>query len=298
MGCYRLGTGAVRILDAHNVEFDNYRRMSLHASSLFRKKYYGRESRLLRLEEAEACRRHDAIFATSERDRRLLETLVPGVPKFVIPNGVDPSYFTPAAGSPEPASLVFSGMMAYVPNNDGMLYFLDEIFPLIRAKVPGLKVYIVGNRPPKSLLERASESVIVTGYVEDVRPFISKASVYIVPLRMGSGTRLKILEAMSMGKPVVTTSIGCEGLDVVNGETAVIADDPLSFAGSVVDLLGDGQMRERLSRNGMELVRQKYDWSVVDGLVEEAYLGLRRGAAPGAGAERERAKTPVPSVSH
>jgi len=288
MGCYKLRTSAVKILDAHNVEYQNHLRMSVHANSLIRRLWYRRETYLLKREETRACRQHDAVFATSARDLELLEKLSPGVPKFVIPNGVDASYFKAADQTPASPSLVFTGMMAYVPNSDGMLYFLDEIFPLIKKKVPGVTITIVGNRPPRELLRRASDDVIVTGYVDDVRPFVERAAVYVAPLRIGSGTRLKILEALSMKKPVVTTSIGCEGLDVVDGESALVADEPEAFACRVIELLHSDRLRRKLMRTGSELVREKYDWRIVHKRLDEAYCEVLRSARIPAGADADR----------
>ena len=184
------------------------------------------------------------------------------------------SYFIPSDLSPEPASLVFTGMMAYVPNSDGMLYFLDEIFPLIQKSVPHAKIYIVGNNPPRALQQRASESVIVTGFVDDVRPYVWRSSVYVVPLRMGGGTRLKVLEAMAMKKPIVTTAIGCEGIDLRNGESALVLDQPQMFASAVVELLGSPSLRERLTTNGYELVRSRYQWDMIVREADRIYHSL------------------------
>lgn len=271
LGSYRLDTGAVKIMDCHNVEYDNFRRMWLNDRRWMRKAHYYLEYRKLRREEIEGCRRQDALFTTSERDRAIFERDVPGVPSFVVPNGVDAGYFTPGdepAGRP---TLVFTGMMAYVPNYDGILYFLDEILPIVRRSVPDIMVYVVGNRPPAQLTARASESVVVTGFVEDVRPYIRKADIYIVPLRMGGGTRLKITEALSMKKPIVTTSIGCEGIDVVSGESALIADRPAEFAESVVRLLRDRDLRKRLVTNGHALVRDRYEWGIIGRNILDLY---------------------------
>jgi glycosyltransferase involved in cell wall biosynthesis len=164
--------------------------------------------------------------------------------------------------------------MGYVPNNDGILYFLDEIFPLIQRKIPEAKVYIVGNLPTKKLLKRASDRVVITGYVQDVRRYVSRASVYVVPLRMGGGTRLKVVEAMAMKKPIVTTSIGCEGIRVANGESALIADEPRLFAEEVVELLRNASLRRRLVQNGYELMRSHYEWSVIGRQMEQIYQSI------------------------
>jgi polysaccharide biosynthesis protein PslH len=276
MGSFDMNTDAIKILDAHNVEYDNFRRMAANARSVIRKLHYTREYRKLYVEEIDACSRQDAMFVTSSRDKEIFDSDIPHIPKYVIPNGVDMAYFQPCDSAVEPHSMVFTGMMAYVPNYDGILYFLDKIFPGILAKIPDAKIYIVGNRPPKDLENRASANVIITGYVDDVRPFIRRANLYVVPLRMGSGTRLKVLEAMAMKKPIVTTTIGCEGIDVKNGEDVFIEDDPVSFAGRVVQLFDDPETRSRCIQRGYELVASKYDWSTVGESVENVYQELMK----------------------
>jgi len=225
-------------------------------------------------EEMQVCKMQDALLVTSARDKEILNAEVPQVPKFVIPNGVDMMYFRPSHLVPEPASLVFTGLMSYIPNHDGMLYFLDKIFPLVLREVPHARVYIVGGQPRRKLVKRASHNVVVTGYVEDVRPYVWRSSVFVVPLRMGGGTRLKIFEAMAMKKPVVTTSIGCEGIDVRNGESALIADEPQAFAQAIVQLIQSADLRQRLIENGYELVKSEYEWSVIGQRVGEVYQSL------------------------
>jgi len=274
MGGFQIKGKALKILDAHNIEHENYRRMWVNARSLLRKIHYYREYKKLSKEEIEACRRYDAVFTTSENDKKILDALVPSVVKFVVPNGVDTQYFKPSTESEEPYSLIFTGMMAYLPNHDGMLYFLDEILPHIQQQIPEVKIYIVGNKPPQELLKRASSNVIVTGHVDDVRPFIRRSSVYVVPLRMGSGTRLKVLEAMAMKKPIVTTSIGCEGIDVKDRESVLMEDSPMEFAGAVVELLKNQRLRRALSENGYNLVHARYDWSIIGQSIEQYYQTL------------------------
>ncbi len=274
MGSFCLNTGAVKVLDMHDLEHDRIRQMEGYARSPLRKLYYLREQKKVLEEEIEACSRQDAVFVTSENDKVLLDNAVPAIPKIVIPNGVDTAYFTPSIQVSEPASLVFSGLMSYIPNSDGILYFLDSVFPLVEREVPNVRVYIVGGQPPKKLRARASDRVIVTGYVEDIRPYVWRSSVYVVPLRMGSGTRLKILEAMAMKKPVVSTSVGCRGLKVRNGESILIADEPEAFAQAVVQLMRSSALRRKLAQNGYELAQALYEWSVIGRQVEEAYQSL------------------------
>lgn len=265
---------AVKVLDAHNVEYDNFRRMARMASSDLKQLFYQREYEKFYEEEIEICNRQDAIFTTSGRDKEMLDNDTPGIPKYVIPNGVDMSYFRPSDQKPEPYSLVFTGMMGYVPNYEGMVFFLDEILPLIREVIPEIKVYIVGKNPPDAFQKREDENVVVTGFVEDVRPFVWRSSVFIVPLNMGGGTRLKVLEALAMKKPVVTTGIGCEGIDVEDGVSAMIDDNPQAFANSVIRLLREQALREKVCENGYELVREKYRWEVIGSKIEEAFESI------------------------
>ncbi|MGH2568589.1 MAG: glycosyltransferase [Bacteroidota bacterium] len=274
MASFDFKTDAVKIMDAHNVEYDNFRRMWQNVRSFVRRAHYHREYRAFFLEELEACRKQDALFVTSTRDRDLFDLHHPHLPKYVVPNGVDTEYFRPSEDNSEPSSLVFTGMMGYVPNYDGMLYFLDEIFPLIQREVPDAKIYIVGNRPPQELLRRRSLNVVVTDFVPDVRPYIQRASVYVVPLRMGGGTRLKVVEAMAMKKPIVTTSVGCEGIEVEHGATAYVEDDPRRFAERVVELMRSPLVRRQFVERGYELVRSRYDWRVVGDGMHQLYQQL------------------------
>ncbi len=271
MGSFKLESDAARIVDEHNVEYENFRRMYVNSRSLLRKAHYYLESVKMYREEIDSCRRQDALFVTSLRDKEILDADLPGVPKYVIPNGVDMEYFRRDDAPPDPHSIVFSGMMGYVPNYDGMMYFLDSIFPRILRDLPDTRIMIVGMQPPKELRARASDRVVITGFVDDVRPYLSRASLYVVPLRMGSGTRLKILEAMSMRVPIVTTSIGCEGIAVTHGESLFIEDDPACFAERAIQILRDGELRRRLVSKGYELVRTRYDWSIIGQSVDIAY---------------------------
>lgn len=276
MGHFDFETDAVRVLDAHNIEYDNFRRMSTLDWSYVRKKFYEREYKKVHQEEVEAFKRHDAIFTTSDRDGDIIKNDVVDVSQYVIPNGVDTEFFSSSGADPEPFSMVFTGAMSYVPNYDGMIYFLNEIFPIIKKAVPQAKIYIVGSKPPSVLKKYQSESVIVTGFVDDVRPYVDQANVFVVPLNMGSGTRLKVVEALSMEKSVVSTSIGCEGIDVEDGEHLIVKDEPAAFAEAVIQLFNDAQLRNKLVYNGYDLVKKKYDWEVICSSIDEAFHELTK----------------------
>jgi glycosyltransferase involved in cell wall biosynthesis len=164
--------------------------------------------------------------------------------------------------------------MDWRPNVDGMLYFLDEIWPLVLEKFPDAALTIVGRRPMPILKERVKNfsSVKLTGTVDDVRPYIEKADVYIVPLRIGGGSRLKILEALSMKKPIVSTSIGAEGLKVANGENILLADSPVDFSNVIGGLFHDSTLRQHLSESGRQLVEEQYQWKVIAGKLENSWI--------------------------
>jgi glycosyltransferase involved in cell wall biosynthesis len=167
--------------------------------------------------------------------------------------------------------------MDWLPNEDAMLYFCREILPLIRASEPDVTVAIVGRSPTPAVQRLAAEhGVVVTGRVDDVRPFMRDAAAYIVPLRIGGGTRLKIFEAMAMGKAVVSTTVGAEGLPVTHDEHLLLADDPRSFADAVVRLLRDVEWRHRFERAARQLVVERYDWSAVAGELEEGLINVAR----------------------
>jgi glycosyltransferase involved in cell wall biosynthesis len=276
MGFQDFETDALRILDAHNVEYDNFRRMSTLKWSKLRKSFYYREYKKCFTEEINAFKQQDALFVTSEPDGALIARDVPDIPRFVVPNGVDMAYFKSKEDPIEPFSIVFTGAMKYVPNFEGMIWFLDEIFPLIKKKIPEAKIWIVGTSPPPRLKAYQSDDVIITGFVDDVRPYVDKASVFVVPLRMGSGTRLKVMEALAMQKPVVSTSIGCEGIEVEDDRHLMIRDDPEEFAEAVIELFKNKKMRQKFVDNGYDLVRQKYDWQVIGQSIENAFETLTK----------------------
>ena len=273
MAMFRYNSTAVKIIDCHNVEYDNFKRMA-KVKNPFRKLFYHLESYKFYREETKVCAQQDGLLVTSERDISIFNETVPDVPKYLIPNGVDTNYFQPFKTQPEPNSMVFVGMMKYVPNYEGISWFLDEIFPKILEKVPDATITIVGKNPPKSISDRANKNIIVTGFVEDTRPYVEKSAVYVVPLRMGGGTRLKIMESLAVKKPIVTTSIGCEGIDVVNGESLLIADKPGEFAARVIELFADPERVAELTEKGYELVKNKYRWESIGIQMEQAYKEL------------------------
>jgi sugar transferase (PEP-CTERM/EpsH1 system associated) len=256
------------ILFTHNVEAEIWRRHAETAANPVARHLLGQQWRRMLRFEGDALRRFDLVLAVSDADRETFARLYPGAvrePVHVVQTGVDTTYFAPAAAAQPPAPhLVFTGSMDWLPNEDGMLYFVNDILPHIRASIPGVTLSIIGRAPTPAVQKLAERAGIeVTGRVDDVRPHVAAGTVYVVPLRIGGGTRLKIFEAMSMSKAVVSTTIGAEGLPVTHRRDIVIADDPRTFAQAVVDLIRDEPARRRLETAARQLVVERYDWSAV-----------------------------------
>ena len=190
----------------------------------------------------------------------------------IVPMGVDLGYFQPKSTAQPSPMLLFTGTMNYFPNADAAIYFCNEIFPRIREQNPNAEFYIVGNHPsdPVKRLE-AQDGVVVTGYVPDVRPYFEKASVFVAPLRAGSGIQTKNLEAMAMGVPVVTTPVGAMGLEADIGKELLVADTPTAFAENVVHLLNDEHLRERLARTARTRVETNYSWEAIGDRLKKVY---------------------------
>jgi sugar transferase (PEP-CTERM/EpsH1 system associated) len=228
----------------------------------------------LRRYEARICRRADHVLAVSEADAEALSRLAPDLNVTVVPNGIDTQAYRPAtAGADRPENtLVFTGTMDFRPNVDAVVWFAGEVLPLIRAQVPDVRFLVVGQRPHRRLDGlRRNPAITLTGWVEDVRPYFADATVYVAPLRMGGGTRLKLLEAMAMQKPIVATSLGAEGYPVRNGRELILADTPAAFAGAVTSLLDGEERRAELGRTARAFVEAHYDWRAIVPHVEAVY---------------------------
>ena len=280
------------VIFTHNVESEIWRRHAETKRSVLSKLLYGAQHRRMLRYERQTLRRFDGVLAVSDADRETLAHLYPDAirqPVHVVPTGVDTAYFSPVPRDQQPVtrnrqpvpSLIFTGSMDWLPNEDAMLYFCREILPFIRSEEPLARLTIVGRAPTPAVKKLADAAgIVVTGRVDDVRPYMREASVYVVPLRIGGGTRLKIFEAMAMGKAVVSTTIGAEGLPVTNGTHVMVADDPASFARAVVVLIRDADRRQQLEVAARALVVEKYDWSAVAGELEIAlarFAGRRAG---------------------
>jgi sugar transferase (PEP-CTERM/EpsH1 system associated) len=260
------------VLTHHNVESMLMERRAEVERRPLAKQYLQRETAKLRAYERGVSPKFDLNIVVSAQDGQMLARVAPDVRTAVVPNGVNVDYFAPDAAEEIPA-LIYTGGMNMFANRDAVTYFLEEIWPLIAARAPHTTFYAVGQDPPKELLAHATQDprVVVTGFVDDIRPWVRKAAVYVVPLRVGGGTRLKVLDAMAMGKAIVSTSVGCEGIAVVPGTHLVTADAPTDFARETLSLLGDRPRRLALGRAARALVERTYAWPVVGEQLISAY---------------------------
>jgi polysaccharide biosynthesis protein PslH len=277
-----------KVLFTHNVESVIWQRHYQVSRNPLWKALSWREWRTMQAAEHKYLREADHVLTVSEDDRRSFAQFVDFAKLSVIPTGADTEFFAPTEEPEMPNSLVFTGSMDWLPNEDGVVYFMKEILPLIRQEVPGVSLTIVGRNPSSRLKDLAATtaSVHLTGWVEDIRPYLSQAAVCVVPLRIGGGTRLKIFEAMSMGKAIVSTTIGAEGLPVRPDEHLVIADEPAQFSKSTVALLKDAPLRGSMGITARNLVVENYSWATVakqfSGILDEvvAKSGQRRPNSP------------------
>jgi sugar transferase (PEP-CTERM/EpsH1 system associated) len=269
------GSGCKTVLDLHNIGFAQYRRMIGLDIGAGEKLGFVLKWWLMRGWEVRYAQRFDCCLVVSPGDAALLRAQNPRLSVAVIPNGVDSSLYQPLPEPGQGNTLLLIGTIRYPPNRDAVLWFADRILPLIERRVPDVKLLVVGHVPTEQVQRLARRgNVIVTGSVADVVPYYQAARVSVVPLRGGGGTRLKVLESMALGRPVVSTSIGCEGLDVVDGEHVLIADGPAEFAAAVIRLLEDGELRARMRDQAWQLVRKQYDWASIAGRLTDVYQSL------------------------
>jgi glycosyltransferase involved in cell wall biosynthesis len=259
-----LGGTVPVVLFEHNVEHLLWKRVSAVEHRPWQRLLLEIEWRKMRRYEAKACARASLTIAVSEPDRASLSAAAPRARVRDVPTGVDTSYFVPNGATEAPSGLVFTGSMDWYLNEDAILHFAHDVLPLIQREVPDVSLTVAGRKPSARLrAATAGLPIEITGRVDDIRPYMSRAAVYVVPLRGGGGTRLKIPEALAMGKAVVSTTVGAEGLPLVSGEHFIRADDPAEFAASVVSLLRSPQRRKALGAAARRLMEERYSWAQV-----------------------------------
>lgn len=276
--------GALKLFDAHNALWVLYQRLAATMSPGPRKWLLGRDWRLLKDYEGRICREFDAVTAVIDEDKAALEGAMTrrcgeAVKSdiVVIPITVDTDEVSPIKRQPGADHLVYVGTMYWPPNVDGVLWFASEVWPLIRAKRPIAQFDVVGARPPQLVvaLGQDGSGINVAGYVEDLDAYLTRTGVFIVPLRAGGGMRVKILNALAQGLPIVSTSLGCEGIQVTHGQDILIVDTPAEFAQATLQVLNDPELAAQLGRNGRRLAETVYDYRVACRPLDEIYAGLR-----------------------
>jgi glycosyltransferase involved in cell wall biosynthesis len=250
------------VVDSHNIDYDLARQYA-GAGGLARRLYAGTNWRKLRREELATYRDADGVYLCSATDQKHLLNQIPGARTVVIPNAADVAYYRPRAEDPPPdgRTVVFFGHLSYFPNVDGVTYFVREIWPRISEVHPKARLKIIGGQAPRSLLALGRPDIELTGFVSDLRPHLAAAAAVVVPLRIGGGTRLKIVEAMAMGKAIVATTLGAEGIEGVSGRDILVEDEPAALADAVNRLLAEPDLAARISQSARRLAVERYAWS-------------------------------------
>jgi len=269
------------IVDSHEIAYDLARQFARAGGNLGRRLYAGANWRKLRRDELGTYRAADGVYLCSATDERCLLNQVPGVRTTVIPNAADVEYYQPRPTDPAPdgRTVVYFGLLSTIPNIDGVVHFAQDIWPRIAEAAPEARCKIIGGRPPPSLLALAGPRVKLTGFVSDLRPHLAAAAAVVVPLRLGGGTRLKIVEAMAMGKAIVSTTLGAEGIEAVPGRDLLVEDQPAAFAKAVHRLLAEPGLAARIGQSARQLAVERYGWSEAARVLEGFYHRILENAS-------------------
>ena len=262
------------VVDSHEIAYDLARQFAGTHASFARRTYAGANWRKLKHEELGTYREADGVYLCSVDDEKRLLGHVPGQRTAVIPNAADVDFYQPRHSDPAPDrhTLVYFGLLSTVPNVDAVTHFVQAIWPKIAEADPRARFKIIGKSPPPALLALAGPRIEVTGFVEDLRPHLAEAAAVVVPLRLGGGTRLKIVEAMAMGKAIVSTTLGAEGIDAVNGRDILIEDEPGRFAAAIASLLSDPDLAARIGVSARRQAVERYAWSAAARELESFYF--------------------------
>lgn len=262
MGQYAASKGrAGFVLDAHNVEHVLWKRLAHNLRNPFKRSFAVIQSEKLVAWERAVAAATDVTVTLSDEDRAEYERVAPGAAVVTVPNGADLEYWRPSPDPIEPGSIIYFGNLGWLPQADAVIAFVNETFPRVVERIPNAKLYIVGNAPPPSIWNLANERIVVTGYVDDIREYIGRAAVVVMPLRIGAGTKHRILQALAMKKAIVASPVAAEGMDLAHGVNVMIADGAEAFARQTVELLTNHRLRETLGENGLKLMLEKYSWT-------------------------------------
>ncbi len=276
---HRPGGKPALIFDAHNAVWTIVKRMNETLPFYYKVPLFF-EAKRVKEYEAKIVAEFNSTLAVAEPDRLALVSAVQQyypespMPISVIPIAVDTQVIAPVERQTAYLNILTMGTLYYPPNADGIRWFIQDVFPLVRQSLPQIKLTVVGKNPPKDFLRFADESqgsIIITGYVPDLDPYFAESTIMVIPVRAGGGMRVRILEAFARAMPVVTTTVGLEGIQAQPGKDVLVADDPKDFAGAVIRLLNDKALQDQLSLNGRHLVESKYDWQVTLKDLEKVY---------------------------
>ena len=277
---FHIETRLPGVLSQQNVDSAIWRRLCGETVNPFYKFAYWTQQLAFQRYERVLSPKFDAVTCTSDIDAAVFQQHCAKDIIEIIPNGVDITHYQPDFASEVPAHLIYIGSMDWYPNEDAVGFFADEVLPRVQESVPDVRFSIVGGNPSTRVQKLAErKGVVVTGRVPEIKPYFAEATVFVVPLRIGSGTRLKILEALAMGKAIVSTSVGAEGLDLKDSEEIFIADEPAAFADAVTRLLTDASLRRRIGENGRAHAwNRDYDWRSIGEKLHLLYTKIGRRA--------------------
>jgi len=267
------------VLDHHNIESHMMLRRAQTELNPLKRFYYYQEGAKLRRFEQRICSEFDLHITCSDLDSDRLHALIPDINVLEIPNGVDLEYFKPDISAEEPCRLIFVGALSWYPNREAVLFIANKLWPRLKSEIPNVSIDIVGANPPEKLTELSAvdSAFRVHGFVNDVRPYLDRASIYVCPISDGGGTKLKMLDAFAMQLPVVAHPASCEGLETIPGEHLVLAEHTDDFVSAIKDLVNDKERRRNLGLQARQLVESKFSFSAIGCTMRQAYSNIVHG---------------------
>ena len=264
------------VLNHHNIESAMMLRRAENENNLLKKFYFYQEGIKLQRLERRICNKFDLNITCSDLDSERLKAIAGITDCISIPNGVDLDYFQPIATRIKPKSLVFAGGLSWYPNLDAMTFFLKSVWPELVKQIPGISMTVIGKNPPAWMLEMQKEfsNLHIAGFVDDVRPYLAEAQIYICPIKDGGGTKLKVLDALAMGKALIADEIACEGIEVVNNKSVIFASTPAEYIEKIKYLIDNPTIGEELARNGTQLIQNQYSFQSIGKKMADIYNNL------------------------
>lgn len=257
---------SLTILNHHNIESDMMFRRAIKETNYLKKGYFYLEAYKLKIYEANEVGRFNINVTCSNLDSKRIASISPGITSRVIPNGVDTTFFSPDSETvPDPYFLIFIGGMSWYPNREAMLFFARQVWPLLKNTIPGINMHVVGESPPQEIvdLSKADNNYHVHGFVDDIKNIFYKAGIYVCPISDGGGTKLKILDAMAMGKPIVAHPVACEGIDMIDRKNVLFAETPEEYLANIKKLIENRALIEELGANNRKLILDRYSYHVI-----------------------------------